>query len=115
VHIIVEASPAGITILRPAEGLDMSNVTAFRDTLQHEVQRAQRGMIVLLADVTFMDSSGLAVLIEGLKWSRHRHLPYILAQLTPAVRMVIELARLEHFFTIAATLEEAATLMTQAS
>lgn len=114
-RIIVEASPAGITILRPAEGLDMSNVTAFRHTLQHEVQRAQRGMIVLLADVTFMDSSGLAVLIEGFKWSRNRHLPYVLAQLTPAVRMVIELARLEHFFTITATLEEATTLMTQTS
>jgi anti-sigma B factor antagonist len=115
VRVIVEASPAGITILRPAEGLDMSNVTAFRHTLQQEVEQAQHGVIVLLADVTFIDSSGLAVLIEGFKWSRHRHLPYILAQLTPAVRMVIELARLEQFFTITETLEEATTRMTQTS
>ena len=112
-RIIVEASPVGITILRPAEGLDMSNVTAFRQTLQQEVQRAKRGLIVLLTDVAFMDSSGVAVLIEGLKWSRERHLPYVLAQLTPAVRMVLELARLEHFFTVAETMEAATSLITQ--
>ena len=91
----------------------MSNVTAFRQTLQQEVQRAKRGLIVLLSDVAFMDSSGIAVLIEGLRWSRERHLPYVLAQLTPAVRMVIELARLENFFTIAETTEVATTLITQ--
>jgi anti-sigma B factor antagonist len=113
VRVIVEAAPAGITILRLAEELDMSNVTAFRHTLQQEIQRAVRGVIVLLAEVSFIDSSGLAVLIEGLKWSRERHLPYILAQLPPTVRMVIELARLENFFTIAADLEEATTRLTQ--
>jgi anti-sigma B factor antagonist len=115
VHINVESSPDGITILRPAEGLDMSNVTAFRHTLQEEVQRATRGVIVLLTEVAFIDSSGIAVLIEGLKWSRERHLPYILAQLPPAVRMVLELARLENFFTITANLAEATARITPAS
>jgi len=111
VRVIIEASPVGITILRPAEGLDMSNVTEFRQTLQQAVQQAKRGLIVWLTDVTFMDSSGIAVLIEGLKWSRERHLPYVLAQLTPAVRMVIELARLENFFTVAETMEAATRLI----
>jgi anti-sigma B factor antagonist len=90
----------------------MSSVTEFRHTLQQEVQRAARGVVILLAEVTFIDSSGIAVLIEGLKWSRERHLPYILAQLPPAVRMVIELARLENFFTIAENLEEATRRIT---
>ena len=112
-RVIIEASPVGITILRPAEGLDMSNVTEFRQTLQQAVQQAKRGLIVWLTDVTFMDSSGIAVLIEGLKWSRERHLPYVLAQLTPAVRMVLELARLENFFTVAETREAATILITQ--
>jgi anti-sigma B factor antagonist len=89
----------------------MSTVSTFRQTLQAEVRRAERGVILLLADVTFVDSSGIAVLIEGLKWSRERNLPYILAHLTPAVQMVIELARLEQFFTIAGSLEEALALI----
>jgi anti-sigma B factor antagonist len=110
-RVVIDSPQVGITVVRPAEGLDMSNVSAFRQTLQREVQQARRGLIVLLAEVTFIDSSGVAVLIEGLKWSRKRRLPYILAQLTPAVRMVIELARLENFFTIADSLEDATALI----
>jgi anti-sigma B factor antagonist len=93
----------------------MSNVSTFRQTLQGEVQRAERGLILMLADVAFVDSSGIAVLIEGLKWSRERNLPYVLAHLTSEVQMVIELARLEHFFTIAGDLEEALALIPGAS
>jgi anti-anti-sigma factor len=58
-----------------------------------------------------MDSSGIAVLIEGLKWCRARALPSILTHLTPGVKMVIELARLEDFFTIAGDVEEAMALI----
>jgi anti-sigma B factor antagonist len=92
----------------------MSNVPTFRRTLQTEVDRAQHGLVVLLSEVPFIDSSGIAVLIEGLKWSRQRTIPYVLAQLTPAVQMVIELARLQHFFTIAEDLEAATDLIANA-
>jgi anti-sigma B factor antagonist len=91
----------------------MHNVSAFRRTLQTEVRRARRGLILCLADVAFVDSSGVAVLIEGLKWSRERGLPYVLVRLPAAVKMVIELARLENFFTIADSLEEATSLILQ--
>jgi anti-sigma B factor antagonist len=83
--------------------------------LQTEVQRADRGLVLWLAEVTFIDSSGIAVLIEGLKWSRERNLPYVLVELPAAVQMVIELARLENFFTIAASLDEATALILQTS
>jgi anti-sigma B factor antagonist len=91
----------------------MNSVSAFRHTLQTEVQRADRGLVLVLAEVTFIDSAGIAVLIEGLKWSRERGLPYVLVELPPAVQMVIELARLENFFTIAASLDEATALILQ--
>jgi anti-sigma B factor antagonist len=93
----------------------MNSVPEFRHTLAAEVQRAGRGLIVVLAEVEFMDSSGIAVLIEGLKWSRGRTLPYMLTQLTPAVQMVLELARLEHFFTIVETVEDAVEQIIQAT
>jgi anti-anti-sigma factor len=91
----------------------MNSVSAFRHTLQTEVQRAERGLVLLLVDVTFIDSAGIAVLVEGLKWSRERGLPYVLVELPPAVQMVIELARLENFFTIAASLDEATALIVE--
>ena len=114
-HVAIESPQPGITVVRPQDTLDMNSVPAFRHTLEAEVQRAERGLIVALAEVTFMDSSGIAVLIEGLKWSRGRALPYMLTQLTPAVQMVIELARLEHFFTIAESVDDALARITQAS
>ena len=114
-QVAIESPQTGITVVRPQGTLDMNSVPAFRQTLEAEVQRAQRGLILALSEVAFMDSSGVAVLIEGLKWSRGRTLPYLLTQLTPAVQMVIELARLEHFFTIVASVEDGVAQITQAS
>lgn len=114
-QVNVESLQEGITVVCPAEGLEMNNVSAFRRTLQLEIQRADRGLVLHLADVTFIDSSGIAVLIEGLKWSRERGLPYVLVALPSAVKMVIELARLENFFTITGSLDEATRLILQTS
>ena len=107
VHVAIESPQFGITVVRPQGPLDMHSVPAFHQTLEAEVHRAERGLIVVLADITFMDSSGLAVLIEGLKWSRGRALPYVLTHVTPGVQRVLELARLEHVFPIAPSVEEA--------
>lgn len=114
-HVDIESLQQGIIVLRPQGTLDMGSVTAFRHTLEMAVHEAQHGLIVALPGVEFMDSSGIAVLIEGFKWSRARALPYILAQLTSAVQMVIELARLEHFFTITTSVEDAMAQIAQAS
>jgi anti-sigma B factor antagonist len=115
VQVNVESPQAGVTVLRLAGDLDMNKVAMFRPTLEKAVQNAQRGVILLLSELTFMDSSGVAVLIEGLKWSQRRSLPYVLADLTLGVQMVIELARLENFFTIAGNLDEALALIPGAS
>jgi len=115
VQVAIESPQTGITVVRPQGTLDMNSVPDFRQTLAAEIQRTGRGLIVALSEVPFMDSSGIAVLIEGLKWSRGRTLPYLLTQLTPAVQMVFELARLEHFFTIVASVEDGVTHITQTS
>ena len=107
-HVAIELPQPGMTVVRPQGPLDMHSVPAFHQILEAEVQRAERGLIVALADITCMDSAGLAVLIVGLKWSRGRALPYVLTHVPPAVQRVLELARLEHFFPIASSVEEAA-------
>jgi anti-anti-sigma factor len=89
----------------------MNSVPDFRRLLETQVQHTWRGLILTLAEVQFIDSAGVAVLIEGLRWSRARTLPYVLAALPAAVQMVIELARLENFFTIAAGVDEAVALI----
>ena len=114
-QINIESPQAGVTVLRLVGDLDMNEVATFRPTLARAVQNAQRGVVLLLSELTFMDSSGVAVLIEGLKWSQRRSISYVLADLTLGVQMVMELARLENFFTIAGNLEEAIALIPGAS
>ena len=63
-HVAIESPQPGIIVVRPQGALDMSSVPAFHHTLEGEVQRAQLGLIVALSEVKFMDSSGIAVLIE---------------------------------------------------
>ncbi len=110
-QVNVESPQPGIMMVRLLGDLDMNEATGFRHTLADAVMEAKRGVILELAEVGFMDSSGIAVLIEGLKWCRAQALPYILTHLTPGVKMVIELARLEDFFTIAGDVEEAMALI----
>ncbi len=52
------------TVIAPTGELDLAGATAFRATLQDTVGRTDDGLIVDLSDVEFIDSSGLAVLLE---------------------------------------------------
>jgi anti-sigma B factor antagonist len=115
VHIALDSPQPGVTVIRPTGTLDMNSVPSFRTMLETQVQHTRRGLILALAEVKFIDSAGVAVLIEGFKWSRSRALPYVLAQLPASVKMVIELARLENFFTIASDVDEAISLITRSS
>jgi len=113
VHVTIESTQHNITILHLDGDVDMKEVTSFRQLLKTAIRDAGPGVVVELTRVPFMDSSGIAVLIEGLKWSRERSLPFVLTNLTPSVQMVMELAHLEGFFTIAGNLDDALALITQ--
>ncbi len=55
---------------------------------------------VLLGEVEFMDSSGIATLVEGLRWSRASGGRFVLAGLHDNVRDVLSLAKLDSVFDI---------------
>ena len=55
---------------------------------------------VNLAGVEFMDSSGIATLVEGLQWSKRTSGRFLLSGLTETVRDVFELAKLDTIFEI---------------
>lgn len=69
------------------------------DELRRLVRQARR-LEVDLSDVDFLDSSGISVLIQGLKLAKERSVDYVLRDPSPKVRTVIELSQLERFFTI---------------
>ena len=57
--------------------------------------------------VSYMDSSGVASLVEGLQLARTKKCPFVLFGLPQAAKDVLELARLDKIFTIRGTELEA--------
>ncbi len=105
---IETASPAaGITVVRPEGEVDMNTSPEFRAAVEQAVKDSDKGVIIDLAALEYMDSSGVAVLIEGVRWSKTANVKIILAQPSEAVREVIELARLQKFFAIEASIDSA--------
>jgi anti-sigma B factor antagonist len=58
---------------------------------------------VNLSEVTYIDSSAVATLVEGLQLARRRNCRFILFGLQDAAKEVLRLARLDRIFEIRAT------------
>ena len=71
-------------------------------------KRKQEQIIVNLAEVPYIDSSGIASLVEGLQEARKQNRRFVLVGLREGPRHVLELTRLLNVFEIAET-EEAVT------
>lgn len=71
--------------------------------LKRKILAGLRGANLLRADlsgVTYIDSSGVAVLIQGLKDAQQQKAGFILVNPSKSVREVLELAMLDQVFSI---------------
>lgn len=78
-----------------------------REHLLQAAGKAGKAVVVNLQKVRYMDSSGIAVLVEGLKGSQTAGKSFGLFGLNKTTRNVIELVRLDKVFRIFETEEEA--------
>lgn len=88
-------------LLRPEGDVDMSRSAELRLKLRDALQSKPSKIIVDLQRVDYMDSSGLATLVEAARNARSQQTPMVLCALTQKVRAVFEIARLHQFFQIA--------------
>ncbi|HLC14643.1 MAG TPA: STAS domain-containing protein [Thermodesulfovibrionia bacterium] len=79
--------------------VDMSTSPALRKAVLESLKK-QKGILVDLSQVVYIDSSGLASLIEGYQYARTNSLPFGLVQVPEVVSNVLELARLDRIFHI---------------
>lgn len=90
--------------------IDLANSPAMRKTLLGEIKDKRTLKVFLnLKNVRYIDSSGIASLVEGLKASRDNGARMILYGLSPSVREVLELSRLQKIFEIYDSEEQALT------
>jgi len=94
-------------ILRLRGEIDLHCSTHLRGELLILRERSPAVTILDMTEVDFMDSSGLAVLVEALQWSRRVGTHLKLFGLHNRVRSIFEIARLDTIFDIYETEQEA--------
>ncbi len=96
-------------VLLPKGDIDLTGSPVLRQELKR-VQTARPARVVVdLSGVPYMDSSGVATLVEAMQAARKNKQKLILCALTDRVRSIFEIARLEMVFTIVPTAEAAMT------
>ena len=97
-----------ITIFDISGHIDLATSPELRKALLHEIHEQRRARVVVnLTAVGYMDSSGLASLIEGLKASRDTGSRFVLFGLNTTLREVFHISRLTTFFEIYDSEEQA--------
>ena len=89
------------TIFDVSGDIDLANSPEVRKALLREVREKRTPRVVMnLSNVRYIDSSGVASLVEGLKASRDLNLRLILFGLSPSAREVLQLSRLLKIFEV---------------
>jgi len=94
-------------IVELAGEIDMKCSAKIKNKFKEVFRNKPHAVIVDMTRVSFMDSSGLAVLVGALKRSRINNSELKLAGLTKDVKAIFEICRLETIFQIFDTLNEA--------
>jgi anti-sigma B factor antagonist len=88
--------------------IDLASSPQLRTVLLRELKDQKPARLVLnLTAVRYIDSSGIASLIEGLKAARDAKVRYVLFGLNTTVREVMQLSKLVKVFEIVETEEQA--------
>jgi anti-sigma B factor antagonist len=88
--------------------IDLQNSPALRKELLGWLAERQ-DVVVDLSAVDYIDSSGIASLVEAYQTARHQGGHFSLAAVSPAALRVLKLARLDEVFIIHQTIEQALT------
>ncbi len=90
-----------ITIFDVSGDIDLATSPELRKALLREFRELKTPRVVLnLGAVRYMDSSGVASLVEGLKASRDVGSRFILFGLNKTIREVLQLSKLVRIFEI---------------
>jgi len=96
---------AGVSVVSLLGDIDLETSPRLRKTLLGGVD-ARAGVLVDMAGVSYIDSSGVASLVEAFQAARKNRTPFgLVAVSAPALR-VLQLARLDGVFAIHATLAD---------
>ena len=89
-----------ISIIDSTGDVDLYSSPKLREALLAEIRADGPCVLVNMSEVAYIDSSGIATLVEGLQLSRQTKTRFGLFGLRPNARSVLGLARLDKVFVI---------------
>jgi anti-sigma B factor antagonist len=98
-NFIVEDAGTHLNVKVTETRIDAAIATLFKDKLREIVVKNRKSVHLDMAQVDFMDSSGLGAMIAVRK-SLPQNLPMVLCALTPNVERVFRLTRMDSVFDI---------------
>jgi anti-sigma B factor antagonist len=106
VDIKIEERPP-FKVLRLSGDVDLHSSPSAREVIL-DCLKQKKPLLVELSAVTYMDSSGVASLVEGYQTARKQGLEFGLVAVAQSAMNVLKLARLDKVFPIYASFEDVA-------
>ena len=88
------------TVVSPSGDIDLGRSPTLRAHLKQVQSKKPPRLIVDLGLVEYMDSSGVATLVEALQTARKQQASMVLGNMQDKVRSIFEIARLDTVFQI---------------
>ena len=105
-NAVTSETQGGFTVVRLSGEVDLSWSQEVRQAILDALER-ESGVGVELSRVSYIDSSGIAALVEGFQNARQNGRRFALVAVSQAVMAVLELARLDRVFPIVADVDAA--------
>ena len=97
----------GIVLVTPVGDVDLSSSRELQDQIRIALDAQPARVVVNLEQVPYMDSSGVATLVEAMQIARKQSTRLVLCAMQDKVRSIFEIARLDRVFTIVPDEQEA--------
>jgi anti-sigma B factor antagonist len=110
--IEARSAPDGVVVLALTGELDLAAESELRERLAAARASATRGLVLDMAEVTFLDSSALRELLRADVALNEEGVPFVLVGLQPPVGRLLELTRTARMFSTAPTVEAAVLSLT---
>ena len=94
------ASFDNVEVIKLPQQLVMANAAETREAIKYIINDGRHQVVLDLQEISFIDSSGLSVLVSALKAAQELHGKVVLLSPSNDVRSLIELTRLHQIFEI---------------
>lgn len=106
-EITTDTTPDGIPLVHLKGEIDLHTCAGFRETLRDLIDGKHYNIVVNLAEVPYLDSAALGVMVDAVRRVREFDGSICLVATTPFVRRAFEITRLVKIFSLFGNQDEA--------